>query len=98
VCSATSITDAGTKWQPLVLSVLFWNGSEEEGRAHFKPFFDLGEQCPMGTWASWGLNEILQLETGPVMDTCKEIPYEELNSIQVSTPFDQSDIVESLSV
>jgi len=76
---------------PLVLSVLFWNGSEEEGRAHFKPFFDLGKRCPMG------LNELLQLETGPVMDTCKEIPYEELNSIQVSAPIDQSDAVESLS-
>ncbi|KAH9965223.1 FAD-binding domain-containing protein [Russula dissimulans] len=45
---------------PLALFVLFWNGSEEEGRSHFKPFFDLG----------------------PVMDTCKELPYEELNSIQ----------------
>ena len=21
---------------------MFYNGSEEEGRAHFKPFFDLG--------------------------------------------------------
>jgi len=45
---------------PLALFVLFWNGSEEEGRSYFKPFFDLG----------------------PVMDTCKELPYEELNSIQ----------------
>ncbi|KAI0300589.1 FAD-binding domain-containing protein [Multifurca ochricompacta] len=46
--------------KPLALFILFWNGSEEEGRAHFKTFFDLG----------------------PVMDTCKEIPYEELNSMQ----------------
>jgi len=53
---------------------------------------------PHGNFDFMGLNEILQLETGPVMDTCKEIPYEDLNSIQVSTPFDQSDIVESLSV
>jgi hypothetical protein len=45
---------------PLVLLVLFWNGSEEEGRAHFKPFFDIG----------------------PVMDTCKEIPFDQLNTIQ----------------
>jgi len=45
---------------PLALYILFWNGSEEEGRAHFKPFFDLS----------------------PVMDTCKEIPYEQLNSLQ----------------
>ena len=27
----------------MVLFVLFWNGSEEEGRAHFKPFFDIGK-------------------------------------------------------
>ncbi|KAI0316003.1 FAD-binding domain-containing protein [Amylostereum chailletii] len=26
---------------PGLLLLLFWNGSEEEGRAHFKPFFDL---------------------------------------------------------
>lgn len=45
---------------PLALFVLFWNGSEEEGRAHFKPFFDIG----------------------PVMDTCKEIPFEQLNTLQ----------------
>jgi len=45
---------------PVALFVLFLNGSEDEGLAHFKPFFDLG----------------------PVMNTCKEIPYEELNSIQ----------------
>ncbi|KAH9177610.1 FAD-binding domain-containing protein [Lactarius sanguifluus] len=52
-------TDAGN---PLTIVILFWNGSEEEGRAHFKPFFDIG----------------------PVMDTCKEIPYEELNTMQNS--------------
>jgi len=45
---------------PLALIILFLNGSEDEGLAHFKPFFDIG----------------------PVMNTCKEIPYEELNSIQ----------------
>jgi FAD/FMN-containing dehydrogenase len=44
----------------VALFVLFWNGSGDDGRNHFKRFFDLG----------------------PVMDTCKEIPYEELNAIQ----------------
>ncbi len=29
------------------------------------------------------------------MDSCKEIPYEELNSMQVSVPSGQSDAVES---
>jgi len=45
---------------PLALFVLFYNGSEEEGRTRFRPLFDIG----------------------PVMDTCKEIPYEELNALQ----------------
>jgi len=45
---------------PLVLCVLFLNGSEEEGLTRFKPFFDIG----------------------PIMNSCKELPYEELNSIQ----------------
>jgi hypothetical protein len=47
---------------PMALFILFWNGSEEEGRAHFKPYFEIG----------------------PVMDTCKEIPFEQLNSLQNS--------------
>lgn len=29
--------------QPCVILVMFWNGSEHEGRAHLKAFFDLGE-------------------------------------------------------
>ncbi|KAI9455345.1 FAD-binding domain-containing protein [Lactarius psammicola] len=45
---------------PLALIVLFWNGSEEEARDRFKPFFDISH----------------------VMNTCKEIPFEELNSLQ----------------
>ncbi|KAI0066973.1 hypothetical protein BV25DRAFT_1795862, partial [Artomyces pyxidatus] len=27
---------------PCTVLILFWNGSEEEGRLHFKPFFDIG--------------------------------------------------------
>jgi hypothetical protein len=27
----------------MALFILFWNGSEEEGRAHFKPYFDIGK-------------------------------------------------------
>jgi hypothetical protein len=29
--------------QPLVIVNVFYNGSEEEGRAIFKPFFDLSK-------------------------------------------------------
>ncbi|KZV71450.1 FAD-binding domain-containing protein [Peniophora sp. CONT] len=50
----------GPDGKPACVLALFWNGSEEEGRVHFKPFFDLG----------------------PVMDTCTEIPYEQLNGLQ----------------
>ncbi|TFY82580.1 hypothetical protein EWM64_g1444 [Hericium alpestre] len=46
--------------QPCVLLVLFFNGSEAEGRVHYKPFFDLK----------------------PILDTCAEIPYENLNTLQ----------------
>ncbi|KAF5340312.1 hypothetical protein D9611_007881 [Ephemerocybe angulata] len=40
--------------------IFFYNGSEEEGRAHYKEFFDVG----------------------PVVDNVREIPYEQLNSLQ----------------
>ncbi|KAI0026721.1 FAD-binding domain-containing protein [Vararia minispora EC-137] len=30
--------------EPAVMMVVFWNGSEEEGRAHYKPFLDIGMQ------------------------------------------------------
>jgi FAD/FMN-containing dehydrogenase len=56
---AQTLDPAGSG-NPFALCLLFWNGSEEEGRNHFKRFFDIG----------------------PVMNTCKEIPYEELNSMQ----------------
>ncbi|KAI9451953.1 FAD-binding domain-containing protein [Russula earlei] len=52
--------DPAGSGHPLALLFIFWNGSEEEGRSHFKPLFDLG----------------------PVLDTCKEIPFEEVNSVQ----------------
>jgi len=52
--------DPAGSGNPLALFLLFWNGSEDEGRNRFKRFFDIG----------------------PVMDTCKEIPYQELNTLQ----------------
>lgn len=52
--------DPAGSGNPLALFLLFWNGPEDEGRNHYKRFFDLG----------------------PVMNTCKEIPYEELNTLQ----------------
>ncbi|KAG6918723.1 hypothetical protein DXG01_012208 [Tephrocybe rancida] len=45
-----------------ILMFPFFNGSEAEGRANYKAFFDLG----------------------PVVDMTREIPYEELNSLQAT--------------
>ena len=47
--------------RPVVAVNLFFNGSEQEGREHFK-------------WLS---------DVGPFEDFTKEIPYEELNEMQV---------------
>ncbi|KAJ7576961.1 FAD-binding domain-containing protein [Mycena floridula] len=49
----------GPDGSPVNLLIFFWNGSEEEARAHFKPFFDIG----------------------PFLDTCKEIPYHQVNAL-----------------
>jgi hypothetical protein len=38
--------------------LLFWNGSEEEGRNHFKRFFDIGKHAPDFDLA--GANEMLR--------------------------------------
>ncbi|KAF8060169.1 hypothetical protein FPV67DRAFT_1674133 [Lyophyllum atratum] len=46
--------------QPIIVHSLFYNGTEAEGRAVFKAFFDVG----------------------PVADLTKEIPFEELNTLQ----------------
>ncbi|RXW25440.1 hypothetical protein EST38_g388 [Candolleomyces aberdarensis] len=54
------IATVGPDGRPAVITMLFYNGSEEEGRANYKAFFDIG----------------------PVMDMAKEIPYEQLNSLQ----------------
>ncbi|KAI0278292.1 FAD-binding domain-containing protein [Russula aff. rugulosa BPL654] len=55
--------DPAGSGDPFALFLLFWNGSEDEGRNHFKRFFDIG----------------------PVLNTCKELPYEELNAMQSFT-------------
>ncbi|KAI0665817.1 FAD-binding domain-containing protein [Trametes maxima] len=45
---------------PCAINIVFYNGSEEEGRKAYKALFDLG----------------------PAADLTKEIPYEQLNSLQ----------------
>ncbi|KAJ3529588.1 hypothetical protein NMY22_g8935 [Coprinellus aureogranulatus] len=44
---------------PCIIATIFFNGSEEEGRANFKDIFDVG----------------------PATDTCKEIPYNQMNTL-----------------
>ncbi|KAA1469078.1 FAD-binding domain-containing protein [Dentipellis sp. KUC8613] len=50
----------GPDRNPCVVFIVFWNGSEEEGKANYKPFLDLN----------------------PIVNTCGEIPFERLNSLQ----------------
>jgi len=45
---------------PALALMLFYNGSESEGRTNFKAFFDIG----------------------PIMDMMREMPYEEVNTLQ----------------
>jgi len=67
-----------THAQPCVMFVLFYNGSEEEGKAYFQPFFDLSKRtCPP-------LSIIIDVTTDPVINTCAEVPYEAVNGLQVS--------------
>lgn len=56
---------------------IFFNGSEAEGREKYKLFFDVGTLKLFSPILS--LNVLL----GPVADLTKEIPYGELNSLQV---------------
>ncbi|KAF8639953.1 hypothetical protein AX17_001203 [Amanita inopinata Kibby_2008] len=46
--------------EPIIVCVVFYNGTVEEGKARFKPLFDIG----------------------PVLDTTREVPYEEVNCLQ----------------
>ncbi|EAU84241.1 FAD binding domain-containing protein [Coprinopsis cinerea okayama7 len=55
ILMATAADAAGTATMP---TFFFYNGSEEEGRANFKEFFDIG----------------------PVVNTTRDMPYEELNT------------------
>ena len=72
--------------------LLFYNGSEEEGRANFKPFFDLSKSL-FSILAHLKLHiskkkKILLIEH--IADLTKEIPYEELNAPQVCDGFNIS--------
>ncbi|KAF9559964.1 FAD-binding domain-containing protein [Agrocybe pediades] len=53
-------TVGGPEGKPIFVLVVFYNGSEAEGRENFKWVFDIG----------------------PIADTTKEIPYEQLNALQ----------------
>ncbi|PPR02442.1 hypothetical protein CVT24_001991 [Panaeolus cyanescens] len=50
----------GPDGKPVIVLIVFYNGSEADGRKAYKPFLDLG----------------------PSLDLTKEIPYEEVNTMQ----------------
>jgi len=54
------MTTVGPDGNPAIVLFPFYNGTEAEGRANFKAFFDIG----------------------PVADMTKEMPFEELNTLQ----------------
>ena len=58
-----------------------YNGSEEEGRAAYKEFLDIGEHNRRPDEHFVDLKFIF---LGPIADMAKELPYEELNTLQVS--------------
>lgn len=62
--------------QPCIACVVFYNGSEKEGRENFKSFLDLSRFIDKTQWyRSSTLTE--------PHDLTSEIPYEKLNSLQV---------------
>lgn len=64
--------------QPSIIVLPFFNGTIEEGRAEFKEFLDLGSLYPR----PFSLKLIrVPLNSGPV-DLTREVPYEEMNSLQ----------------
>ena len=59
-----SLTNQHERIQPAIALLPFFNGSAEEGRKRFSPFFDVG----------------------PVADLTNELPYDDMNSLQVRQP------------
>ena len=58
--------------------LLFYNGSEAEGRAKYKAFFDLSAYLLVEYWESRANSY-----TEPVVDMTQEIPYEQVNRMTV---------------
>ena len=71
--------------QPLVLLPIFYNGSEEEGRANFKSFFDISKLFFF--FVFWHISNRKPSSIEHIADSTKEIPYEELNAPQVCDSF-----------
>jgi hypothetical protein len=69
--------------QGIIVVLFFYNGSEVEGRLNFKAFFDLGTFPPRRHCVSPFFSDAVLLE--PVSDMTREMPYEEVNTLQVST-------------
>ena len=59
--------------------LVFYNGTEVEGRAIYKAFLDIGSSHILVVIGSF----TYVLFAGPVADMTKEIPYENLNTLSV---------------
>ena len=66
---------------------VFYDGSEEEGRANFKPFFDLSKLAFRLSHLTLHISSTPIPLIEPIADHTKEIPYEELNASQVCDDF-----------
>jgi hypothetical protein len=62
--------------------LIFYNGSEAEGREHYKVFFDLGTHH-ITTFLRHDSSLLNISLSGPINDATQEIPYEEMNAITV---------------
>ncbi|KAF9057461.1 hypothetical protein BJ165DRAFT_1588692 [Panaeolus papilionaceus] len=60
----------GPDGKPLIVLLVFYNGSDSEGRNAYKNFLDIGRTLPY------------RRKRRPMLDLTKEIPYEEVNTMQ----------------
>ena len=67
--------------QPVIITFLLYNGSEEDGRAAFKPLLDIGMSQPFDLLLCFTHN----VNIGPVVDMAKEVDYLAVNTMTVSS-------------
>ena len=61
--------------------MLFYNGTEADGRAAYKTFFDIGLSRSSVIYMRYTYSPL----SGPVVDMTREIPFEMINTLQVQS-------------